>query len=188
MANWVEIKEIVLDNGDNEGYFVSITLRNLTGKKISCKVPKGQIFENESIYEKTQNLAAREEYLYNFSEDAGYKRLAVPAYCLNHAMLPPNGKAGKITIFEVMFKDFENQDQLWRLIDRQNMLINPEGFSSNSKPDLLKSLIHASAQLQGLGKTMKQDEDSRNGFISAVLNNKGHKAKGFHRSYAGVRL
>jgi hypothetical protein len=76
-----------------------------------------------------------------------------------------------------MFKNFENQEQLWRLIDRQNTLVEAEGFTNNSNPDIIKAIIYAATQLQGIGKTINQDEDSRNGFIALVLNNKGFRAK-----------
>jgi hypothetical protein len=45
------------------------------------------------------------------------------------------------------------------------------------KKDLLKTLLTAAHQLQGISKTIKPDEDSRSGFIALLLNIYGYYAK-----------
>jgi hypothetical protein len=179
LANWIEITEIYLCTTvekDGLSYYVDLKFKNLTGKPILISVPKGQVFENEDINSKTQNLAAKEQYTCSITKEISH-RMKIPTYCLNETMGPPDGKTGKVTIFEVLSKDFANQSQLWRLIERQNLLVEADGFQSDFKLDLIKAVINASHQLQGLCKTMQADEDARNGFIASVLNNKGFKAK-----------
>jgi len=45
------------------------------------------------------------------------------------------------------------------------------------KHDVIETLITATSQLQGIAKTIKEDEDSRNGFIALLLNIQGYRAK-----------
>lgn len=178
IAGKLGIEDITLNTEDaskNE-YYVSFTVINLTSERITAKIPKGQIFENKRENTITQNLVIDNDYEISINGKSS-GRFDIPALCLNKSLKPPEGTSGNITIFEVINKNYNSQDELWNLIEFFNKSIKSEGFFNGYQPDIAKGIINACGILQGNSLDIKPDENSRNGYISAILSAKGFIVK-----------
>lgn len=92
----------------------TITLTNKRTEDVLCVIPKGLVFENKAIGTTVQNVAASREY--KLIVPAGSTmQVTVEVYCINQPFQPPNGQAGKITIFKID-QPFGDQAELWQIM------------------------------------------------------------------------
>lgn len=168
----IEVTELKLFTDRNGKFYVRLKLENRHTHKLKCIIPKGQIFENRKVTTKTQNIVTSERY--EIELDIGeVKYYDIETFCLNQTLDPPNYTDGRITIYEIINKNYMTQDDLWRIIQFYNHTLNYEGIQTSAHQDLTKTIIDAAVQLQGRAKIIQPDEDSRNGFMASVLENKG---------------
>ena len=168
----ISIYGIKLSTDKNGEFYILFSLENKSSEKVRCIIPKGQIFENFNLNTTSQNLATFESYVIDLKVGET-KRFKVNAYCLNQSFDPPDNSDGRITIFEVLNKNYDTQDDLWRIIQFYNESLNYSETNVSNQKNLTSAIIQAAVQLQGRAKIIQLDEDSRNGFIATVLENKG---------------
>jgi hypothetical protein len=113
----VRISEIVLtshgESNQMSDYKVKFKVKNLTRRKLTFNLPKGQVFENKSLEYTTQNLAVAKNYEFslNASEE---KEFSVFGYCMNRSFGSPENVPANITIYCVRDIDkWHNQDEIW---------------------------------------------------------------------------
>jgi hypothetical protein len=94
-----------------------ISLKNNTDRECKIKIPKGQIFENKTIGTGKQNVAAQKDYEFRLPPKSTLK-VEIDVLCINQRLSMPSGFYN-ITQFRIN-KEFENQDQLWDLMNPNN--------------------------------------------------------------------
>ena len=94
-----------------------ISLKNNTDRGCKIKIPKGQVFENKTIGTGKQNVAASKNYEF-FLPPKSTLKVEIDVFCINRRLSSPSGFYN-ITQFKIN-KEFENQDQLWDLMNPNN--------------------------------------------------------------------
>ncbi|MDR1201635.1 MAG: hypothetical protein LBL58_08415 [Tannerellaceae bacterium] len=94
-----------------------ISLKNNTDRECKIKIPKGQIFENKTIGTGKQNVVALKDYEFTLLPKSTLK-VEIDVLCINQRLSSPSGLYN-ITQFKIN-KKFENQDQLWNLMNPEN--------------------------------------------------------------------
>ncbi len=119
--NKILLKGITLNSKEkeenNSGYLVKGRIKNRSSVPIKFTIPKGQIFENKSIKNETQNLAIATTYSFEIPP-LKEQELKLDAHCMNEGLSSPDGNAGKITIFKISNPEkWNDQDSLWKYLE-----------------------------------------------------------------------
>jgi hypothetical protein len=114
LTDKIKIEKVELRSRGKSQFSVRISVRNVSPKDVTCFIPKGQVFENKEAVPVAQSLTTSAEgVLKVHARAAGF--IELKAFCINKTFLPPNGE-GNITIYELMNKNFETQDDVWNML------------------------------------------------------------------------
>lgn len=118
----IQIERVILDTLKEElkgqQFAVFIVLNNQSQEEINFNIPKGQVFENKSPEAFSQNLVASNDYKKVMISPNEKKNVQIEAYCLNINLPPPRSNIGNLTIFELRNRNFVNQAQLWKIVEK----------------------------------------------------------------------
>lgn len=88
-----------------------ITIKNNTSLKYSCKIKKGQVFENKRVGTGFQNVAAAKDYVLDLQPNTtGVFQIEV--LCINQNLKSPHGNLN-LTNYMVS-TNFQSQHDLWQ--------------------------------------------------------------------------
>jgi len=90
-----------------------ITINNKTSQNCTCRIKKGQIFENKKIGTGLQNVAAARDYTVEIPPNSIIS-VNIEVLCINQQLASPKGSLNATNYF--IGRDFSDQASLWSIM------------------------------------------------------------------------